>query len=66
MTYKVQIDDLVRDATAAEAAAIDALRAEQAAQKQAAADAVASRNSALAKLKALGLTDAEVAALVGG
>jgi hypothetical protein len=27
---------------------------------------VASRNSALAKLKVLGLTDAEVAALVGG
>jgi hypothetical protein len=51
MTYKIQIDDVVRDATPDEAAAIEA---------QAAA-----RASALAKLAGLGLTDDEIAALVG-
>ncbi len=65
MTYRVQIDDVVRDATPDEAAAIDAIRADAAAQEQALANAAAARASALAKLKTLGLTDAEVAALVG-
>ena len=65
MTYKVQIDDTVRDATPEEAAALDARRANAAAEA-AAADAIASaRASAKAKLAALGLTDAEVAALLG-
>ena len=65
MTYKVQIDDVVRDATADEAAAIDARKAEAAAQQQAAANAAAARASALAKLAGLGLTADELAALVG-
>jgi len=65
MTYKVQIDDVVRDATPDEAAAIDAAHTTTAAQRQAEADAAAARVSALAKLEALGLTPAEIAALVG-
>lgn len=65
MTYKVQIDDLVRDATPDEAAAIDQFRADQAVKAAAVADAVAARKSALAKLAALGLTDKEIAALIG-
>ena len=40
-------------------------QAETAAQEQAAADAAAVRASALAKLAGLGLTDDEIAALVG-
>jgi hypothetical protein len=62
---KIQIDDLVRDATPDEAAAIETQQAEAAAQ-QAAADAkAAAAESARAKLAALGLTEAEVKALVG-
>ena len=64
MTYKIQIDDLVRDATADEAVAIDAAHAAAAAQQQAAADAAAARASALAKLAGLGLTAEEIATLV--
>ena len=65
MTYKVQIDDLVRDATPDEAAAIDAAHADAAAAEQAAADKAAARANALAKLADLGLTPDEIAALVG-
>jgi hypothetical protein len=65
MTYKVQIDDLVRDATPDETAAIDAAHADAAAAEQAAADKAAARASALAKLAELGLTPDEIAALVG-
>jgi hypothetical protein len=65
MAHKVQIDDLVRDATPDEAAAIDAAHAAAAAAEQAAADAAAARASALAKLAELGLTPDEIAALVG-
>ena len=65
MTYKVQIDDLVRDATPDEDAAIDAAHADAAAAEQAAADKAAARASALAKLAELGLTPDEIAALVG-
>ena len=65
MTYKVQIDDLVREATPEETANIDAIRQADQAQEQAAADAIKARASALIKLQALGLTPAEVAALVG-
>jgi ParB-like chromosome segregation protein Spo0J len=62
MTYKIQIDDIVRDATADEAAAIDAQRA--AAQAEAASQAVkaAARQAVLDKL---GLTADEAAALLG-
>ena len=65
MTHKIQIDDVVRDATPEEAAAIDAAHAAAAAEQQAAADAAAARASALAKLAELGLTPDEIAALVG-
>ena len=65
MTYKVQIDDLVRDATPAEVAAIEAAQAEAEAQAQTAADKAAAAASARAKLASLGLTDTEIAALVG-
>ena len=65
MSYKVQIDDVVRDATPDEAAAIDARQAAAAAEQQAAADKEAARASAQAKLADLGLTADEIAALVG-
>ena len=65
MTYKIQIDDEVRNATADEAARIDATRADVAAQAAAIEAAAAAKVSARAKLKALGLTDDEIAALVG-
>ena len=65
MTHKVQIDDVVRDATADEAAAIDARHAEHEAQEQAAAQLAAARATAITKLEALGLTPVEIAALVG-
>jgi DNA-binding NarL/FixJ family response regulator len=66
VTYKVQIDDLVRDATPDEAAAIEAQREAAAAAAAEAAAKAAARESALSKLAALGLTDEEIAALVGG
>lgn len=65
MTYKIQIDDEIRDATLDEAARIDAQRAETAAQITAIESLAAAKQSARNKLKALGLTDAEIAALVG-
>ena len=65
MAHKIQIDDVVRDATADEAAAIDAAHAAAAVEQQAAADAAATRASAIAKLAELGLTPDEIAALVG-
>ena len=62
MTYNIQIDDEVREATAEEAAAIDAQRAAAEAAKDAAAAKEATRAAALAKL---GLTADEIAALFG-
>lgn len=59
---KVQIDDEIRDATDEEIARIEKLRSALSAQEAAFA---ASRNSAVSKLKALGLTDSEIDALVG-
>ncbi len=64
MTYKVQIDDTVRDATFDEAAAIDAQRANAAAQAAAADAKAAALASARKKLRDL-LTDDEIAALLG-
>jgi ribosomal protein L9 len=61
-TYKIQIDDLVRNATADEAAAIEAQRAEAEAQAEAQAAKAEAKASALAKL---GLTADEIAALFG-
>ena len=61
-TYKIQIDDKVRDATADEAAQIKATHAEEQAQVEAAAAKVAARQAVLDKL---GLTADEAAALLG-
>jgi hypothetical protein len=62
MTYKVQIDDVVRDATAEEAAIIEVIRAD--AQRQ--NDAQAAREVARqAVLDRLGLSAAEVQLLLG-
>jgi hypothetical protein len=61
---KIQIDDQVRDATPDEAAHIDQIRQGPTTEER--IDAIESaKASARTKLKALGLTDAEVAALVG-
>jgi hypothetical protein len=65
MSYRVQIDDVVRDASPQESAAIDAQNAEAAAKAEQKQLAEAAKISAQAKLKTLGLTDAEIAALVG-
>ena len=62
MTHKIQIDDLVRNATSDEAAQIDAQRAEAEAQKEAEIAKVAARQAVLNKL---GLTADEAAALLG-
>jgi hypothetical protein len=62
MTYKIQIDDLVRDATADEAAQIEARQAEEKAQAKAAKAKAAARQAVLDKL---GLTADEAAALLG-
>ena len=62
MTYKIQIDDVVRDATAEEVAAIDAQQAKAQATAQAQAAKAAARQAVLDKL---GLTADEAAALLG-
>ena len=62
MTYKIQIDDLIRDATDEEAAAIKAKEAEAAQRAQAEADKAAARQAVLDKL---GLTANETSALLG-
>ena len=62
MIHKIQIDDLVRDATADETAAIDAQRAAAEAETEAQALKQAAR---LAVLNKLGLTTDEAAALFG-
>jgi len=65
MTYKVQIDDEQRDATPDEAARIELLRADAAARAAALDAKAAAIASGRVKLAALGLTDAEIAALLG-
>ena len=62
---KIQIDDLIRDATPQEVAEIEARQQEAAARIAALEAAPAAKASARAKLAALGLTDDEIAALVG-
>ena len=61
-TYKIQIDDVIRNATADEVAAIDAQRAEAQAQAEAQAAKLAARQAVLDKL---GLTADEATALLG-
>lgn len=62
MTYKIQIDDLIRDATLEEAAAIDA---RQAITAEAKANRLAKEQARAAVLAKLGLTADEAAALLG-
>lgn len=62
MTYKIQIDDIVRDATPEEAVAIEA---RQAAAAQAEIDRQAKEQARVAVLAKLGLTADEAAALLG-
>ena len=62
MTYKIQIDDEVRNATAAEAAQIEAAQAEAEAQAEAQAAKLAARQAVLAKL---GITEIEAQLLLG-
>jgi hypothetical protein len=61
-TYKIQIDDLVRNATADEAAQIEAAHAAAAAEAEAVEAKAAARQAVLDKL---GLTADEAAALFG-
>ena len=61
-TYKIQIDDKVRNATADEVAQIDAQRETAAAEAQAVEAKAAARQAVLDKL---GLTADEAAALFG-
>ena len=61
MTYKVQIDDLVRDATPEEVKIIEAEAAEVLARKQAEADAATAK---AALLERLGITAEEAALLL--
>jgi len=63
---KIQVDDTVRDATPEEEARILAAQAEAAAQEEARQAAIAAKESAKAKLAALGLTEAEINAIIGG
>ena len=65
MTYKVQIDNEIRNANADEAARIDAQRAEAEARIAKADAKAAALTSARAKLAALGLNENEIAAIIG-
>ena len=62
----IQIGNETREMTNAEFTQWQADAAEAATQAAAIEAKASARSGALAKLKALGLTDAEVAALVGG
>ena len=61
-TYKVQIDDVVRDATPAEVAEIEARQAEAQAQAKALEAKAAARQAVLDRL---GLTEQEAQLLLG-
>lgn len=61
MTYKVQIDDVVRDATAEEIANIEAITAEAAAKK---AEIESKAQEKAALLERLGITADEAALLL--
>jgi hypothetical protein len=62
MTYQIQIDDLVRDATQEEIEAIEAQQAEFIAQEQAVAEKATAK---AALLERLGITPDEAALLLG-
>ena len=60
---KIQIDDVVREMNADELKAYEERQAKAQAQEAEEQGKIAARQSALAKLAALGLTEAEIAAL---
>jgi hypothetical protein len=62
MTYKIQIDDILRDATEEETAAIDAVKAADKAAVKAVADKATARQTVLNRL---GITADEAALLLG-
>jgi hypothetical protein len=62
VTYKIQIDDIIRDANEEEAAALDAIVADGELQKAKDEQKAAARQAVLDKL---GLTADEAAALLG-
>ena len=62
MTYKVQIDDVVRPATADE---ISVIESQIAAQEKAEADREAALEARKAPLRRLGLTDDEINIVLG-
>ena len=61
MTYKVQVDDILRDATVEETAAINAVKAQVEAEAKSSADKNTAKQAVLVKL---GLTADEVTALL--
>ena len=61
----IQLDETVREMTDAEYATYQEAELERQVAAQAAADTAAAAASGRAKLAALGLTDAEIAALLG-
>ena len=61
MTYKIQIDDLVRDATPEEVAVIEARESEAVAKAEAEAEKAAARQAVLDRL---GITEEEAALLL--
>ena len=63
MTYKIQIDDVVRDATPEEVAEIKAREAEVVAKAEAEAEKAAARQAVLDRL---GLTEEEAQLILGG
>lgn len=63
--YIINDNGIDREATKSEIADIEARHAQALLEQEAEKDKAAARVSALAKLEALGLTPAEVAALVG-
>jgi hypothetical protein len=63
MTYKIQIDDLVRDATPEEIIVIEAREAKAIAKEQAEAAKAKAKAAAEGKLAALGLTTDDLRAL---
>lgn len=63
MTYKVQIDDLVRDATTEEIAFFEDLKAKETAKQVEAKAKAEAKAAAQAKLASLGLTVEDLTAL---
>ena len=63
MTYKIQVDDVVRDATAEEIAQFEASKAENEARLAEIAAKAEAKAAAQAKLEALGLTVEDLQAL---